>query len=72
MFTTQQSIENKVGQAAGWKELLQAVGFRFEPSTDGLPPAVFFPQSDPNERLSQASASLQAFLGKFMQLSPHR
>ncbi|XP_012934698.1 tetratricopeptide repeat protein 28 [Aplysia californica] len=63
MFTTQQSIENKVGQVAGWKDLLQAVGFRFEPSTGGLPPAVFFPQSDPNERLTQASASLQAFLG---------
>ncbi|KAH9502425.1 Tetratricopeptide repeat protein 28 [Bulinus truncatus] len=63
MFTTQQSIENKVGQVAGWKELLQAVGFRFEPSTGGLPPAVFFPQSDPSDRLTQTSASLQAFLG---------
>ncbi|KAI8783209.1 tetratricopeptide repeat protein 28, partial [Biomphalaria glabrata] len=63
MFTTQQSIENKVGQVAGWKDLLQAVGFRFEPSTGGLPPAVFFPQSDPSDRLTQASASLQAFLG---------
>ncbi|CAG5117419.1 unnamed protein product, partial [Candidula unifasciata] len=63
MFTTQQSIENKVGQVVGWKDLLQAVGFRFEPATDGLPPAVFFPQSDPSERLTQASASLQAFLG---------
>ena len=65
MFTTQQSIENKVGQVAGWKDLLQAVGFRFEPSTGGLPPAVFFPAADPNERLTQASASLQAFLGNF-------
>ncbi|XP_059144707.1 tetratricopeptide repeat protein 28-like [Physella acuta] len=63
MFTTQQSIENKVGQVSGWKDFLQAVGFRFEPSTGGLPPAVFFPQADPNERLTQASASLQAFLG---------
>ncbi|CAL1529180.1 unnamed protein product [Lymnaea stagnalis] len=63
MFTTQQSIENKVGQVAGWKDLLQSVGFRFEPSTGGLQPAVFFPQADPNERLTQASASLQAFLG---------
>ena len=64
MYTTAQSIENKVGGLSGWKDLLQAVGFRFEPSTNGLPPAVFFPQSDPAERLTQASASLQALLGK--------
>ncbi|KAL8575874.1 hypothetical protein ACOMHN_014879 [Nucella lapillus] len=63
MYTTVQSIENKVGAVAGWKELLQAVGFRFEPATAGLPPAVFFPQSDPADRLTQASASLQALLG---------
>lgn len=63
MYTTMQSIENKVGSVPGWKELLQAVGFRFEPATAGLPPAVFFPQSDPADRLTQASASLQALLG---------
>ncbi|XP_076452751.1 uncharacterized protein LOC143288287 isoform X2 [Babylonia areolata] len=63
MYTTVQSIENKVGGVVGWKELLQAVGFRFEPATAGLPPAVFFPQSDPADRLTQASASLQALLG---------
>ena len=68
MYTTAQSIENKVGGLSGWKDLLQAVGFRFEPSTNGLPPAVFFPQSDPAERLTQASASLQALLGMFFQL----
>ncbi|XP_053375846.1 tetratricopeptide repeat protein 28-like isoform X2 [Mercenaria mercenaria] len=63
MYTTAQSIENKVGGLSGWKDLLQAVGFRFEPSLNGLPPAVFFPQSDPGDRLTQASASLQALLG---------
>ncbi|KAH3876722.1 tetratricopeptide repeat protein 28-like isoform X2 [Dreissena polymorpha] len=63
MYTTAQSIENKVGGLNGWKDLLQAVGFRFEPSLNGLPPAVFFPQSDPGDRLTQASASLQALLG---------
>lgn len=63
MYTTAQSIENKVGGISGWKDLLQAVGFRFEPSLNGLPPAVFFPQSDPGDRLTQASASLQALLG---------
>ncbi|WAR03805.1 TTC28-like protein [Mya arenaria] len=63
MYTTSQSIENKVGGLSGWKDLLQAVGFRFEPSLNGLPPAVFFPQSDPADRLTQASASLQALLG---------
>jgi len=64
MYTTSQSIENKVGGVNGWKDLLQAVGFRFEPSLNGLPPAVFFPQSDPGDRLTQASASLQALLGE--------
>lgn len=63
MYTTAQSIENKVAGLNGWKDLLQAVGFRFEPSLNGLPPAVFFPQSDPGDRLTQASASLQALLG---------
>ncbi|XP_069136443.1 tetratricopeptide repeat protein 28-like isoform X1 [Argopecten irradians] len=63
MYTTSQSIENKVGAIPGWKDLLQAVGFRFESANNGLPPAVFFPQTDPGDRLTQASASLQALLG---------
>ncbi|XP_071094218.1 tetratricopeptide repeat protein 28-like [Haliotis cracherodii] len=63
MYTTYQSIENKVGGVHGWKDLLQAVGFRFEPAGNGLPPAVFFPQSDTGDRLAQASANLQALLG---------
>lgn len=63
MYTTQKSIENKVGQASGWKELLMSVGFRFEPAANGIPTSVFFPQSDPEERLTQCSASLQALLG---------
>jgi hypothetical protein len=66
MYTSQKSIENKVGGGGsidGWKDLLMAVGFRFEPAANGIPAAVFFPQSDPGERLTQASASLQALLG---------
>ncbi|KAK2714191.1 hypothetical protein QYM36_008675, partial [Artemia franciscana] len=63
MYTTQRSIENKVGPVLGWKEILISVGFRFEPATNNIPAAVFFPQSDPGERLSQCSASLQALLG---------
>ncbi|XP_054281377.1 tetratricopeptide repeat protein 28 [Macrosteles quadrilineatus] len=63
MYTTQKSIENKVGHVNGWKELLQSVGFRFEPAANGIPSSVFFPQSDPEERLTQCSASLQALLG---------
>lgn len=65
MYTTCQSIENKVGGIPGWKDLLQAVGFRFEAARNGLPPAVFFPQTDPGDRLTQASASLQALLGVY-------
>lgn len=64
MYTTQKSIENKVGHASGWKDLLMSVGFRFEPAANGIPSSVFFPQSDPDERLTQCSASLQALLGE--------
>ncbi|XP_071443187.1 tetratricopeptide repeat protein 28, partial [Hetaerina americana] len=69
MYTTQKSIENKVSGATGgtgpngWRELLMSVGFRFEPAANGIPSSVFFPQSDPDERLTQCSASLQALLG---------
>lgn len=63
MYTTFTSIENKVGGIAGWRDLLKAVGFRFEARQNDLPPAVFFPQSDPGDRLAQASSSLQALLG---------
>ncbi|XP_057668084.1 tetratricopeptide repeat protein 28 isoform X2 [Diorhabda carinulata] len=63
MYTTQKSIENKVGSVGGWKELLMSVGFRFEPASNGIPSSVFFPQSDLDERLTQCSASLQALLG---------
>ncbi|XP_037935520.1 tetratricopeptide repeat protein 28 [Teleopsis dalmanni] len=62
MYTTQKSIENKAGTITGWKDLLMAVGFRFEPAANGIPSSVFFPQADPEERLSQCSASLQALL----------
>lgn len=64
MYTMYQSIENKVGQINGWKDLLHSVGFRFESAANGLPVAVFFPQTDPGDRLTRASASLQALLGK--------
>lgn len=46
MYTTQKSIENKVGNTTGWKDVLMSVGFRFEPASNGLPAAVFFPQCD--------------------------
>ena len=44
MYTSQKSIENKVGDTEGWKDLLMSVGFRFEPAANGIPSAVFFPQ----------------------------
>ena len=43
MYTSQKSIENKVGTISGWKDLLMSVGFRFEPAANGIPSAVFFP-----------------------------
>ncbi len=64
MYTSQKSIDNKVGAGVqGWRDLLISVGFRLEPGANGVPASVFFPQSDPGERLTQASASLQALLG---------
>ena len=65
MYTTQSSIENKVGDINGWIDLLKSVGFQFECSQNGLPPSVFFPTSDPGDRLTQCSASLQALLGAY-------
>lgn len=72
MYTTQKSIENKVGNVSGWKDLLMSVGFRFEPAANGIPSSVFFPQSDPGERLTQCSASLQALLGESPKASRSR
>nr|XP_044988272.1 tetratricopeptide repeat protein 28 isoform X3 [Jaculus jaculus] len=63
MYTSQQSVENKVGGIPGWQALLTAVGFRLDPPASGLPAAVFFPTSDPGERLQQCSSALQALLG---------
>ncbi|KAM4720528.1 tetratricopeptide repeat protein 28 isoform 1-T1 [Anableps anableps] len=65
MYTSQQSVENKVGGVPGWQALLSAVGFRLEVSGcgTGLPAAVFFPTSDPGDRLQQCSTTLQSLLG---------
>ncbi|XP_038619156.1 tetratricopeptide repeat protein 28 [Tachyglossus aculeatus] len=63
MYTSQQSVENKVGGIPGWQALLTAVGFRLDPPTSGLPAAVFFPTSDPGERLQQCSTTIQSLLG---------
>ncbi|XP_076139979.1 tetratricopeptide repeat protein 28-like [Alosa pseudoharengus] len=63
MYTSQQSVENKVGGVPGWQNLLMAVGFRLDLAGTGLPAAVFFPTADPGERLQQCSATLQSLLG---------
>ncbi|XP_043924235.1 tetratricopeptide repeat protein 28 isoform X2 [Protopterus annectens] len=63
MYTSQQSVENKVGGVPGWQALLTAVGFRLDTQASGLPAAVFFPTSDPGDRLQQCSTTLQCLLG---------
>ncbi|XP_075755027.1 tetratricopeptide repeat protein 28 isoform X4 [Pelodiscus sinensis] len=63
MYTSQQSVENKVGGIPGWQALLTAVGFRLDPPASGLPAAVFFPTADPGERLQQCSTTIQSLLG---------
>ncbi|XP_051972633.1 tetratricopeptide repeat protein 28-like isoform X3 [Xyrauchen texanus] len=63
MYTSQQSVENKVGGVPGWQTLLTAVGFRLDSAGTGLPAAVFFPTTDPGDRLQQCSTTLQSLLG---------
>ncbi|XP_062372772.1 tetratricopeptide repeat protein 28-like [Sardina pilchardus] len=63
MYTSQQSVENKVGGVPGWQALLSAVGFRLDQAATGIPAAVFFPTADPGDRLQQCSATLQSLLG---------
>lgn len=64
MYTSQQSVENKVGGVPGWQALLTAVGFRLDSVGTGMPCAVFFPTADPGDRLQQCSTTLQSLLGK--------
>ncbi|KAF1389747.1 hypothetical protein PFLUV_G00076720 [Perca fluviatilis] len=63
MYTSQQSVENKVGGVPGWQALLTAVGFRLDSVGSGMPAAVFFPTADPGDRLQQCSTTLQSLLG---------
>ncbi|KAK6322674.1 hypothetical protein J4Q44_G00074660 [Coregonus suidteri] len=65
MYTSQQSVENKVGGVPGWQALLSAVGFRLDCSGTGssLPAAVFFPTADLGDRLQLCSTTLQSLLG---------
>ncbi len=63
MYTSQQSVENKVGGVPGWQALLTAVGFRLDSAGTGITAAVFFPTADPGDRLQQCSTTLQSLLG---------
>uniref|UniRef100_A0A3Q2XB06 Tetratricopeptide repeat protein 28 n=1 Tax=Hippocampus comes TaxID=109280 RepID=A0A3Q2XB06_HIPCM len=63
MYTSQQSVENKVGGVPGWQALLTAVGFRLDSAGTGIPAAVFFPTADPGDKLQQCSTTLQSLLG---------
>ncbi|XP_049593440.1 tetratricopeptide repeat protein 28 isoform X2 [Syngnathus scovelli] len=63
LYTSQQSVDDKVGGVPGWRPLLAAVGFRLDAGGSGRPAAVFFPTSDPGERLQRCSLTMQALLG---------
>lgn len=71
MYTSQQSVENKVGGVPGWQALLTAVGFRLDSAGTGIPAAVFFPTADPGDRLQQCSTTLQSLLGMHMRHALH-
>lgn len=68
MYTSQQSVENKVGGVPGWQALLTAVGFRLDSVGTGMPSAVFFPTADPGDRLQQCSTTLQSLLGMHLRV----
>ncbi|XP_077353544.1 tetratricopeptide repeat protein 28 isoform X2 [Festucalex cinctus] len=63
MYTAQHSVHNKVGGVPGWRSLLSSLGFRLDVAGCGLPAAVFFPTSDPGQRLQRCSLAMQALLG---------
>lgn len=64
------SVLRQVGGVPGWQALLSAVGFRldFSGSSSALPAAVFFPTSDPGDRLQQCSTTLQSLLGSLQKV----
>ena len=64
LYTAESSIEKKVGDVIGWREMLGSMGFRFEKAHGGLPDCVFFPGHDSLETLNRCSNTLYAFLGK--------
>lgn len=69
MYTSEQSIRNKVGpEVSGWPDLLCAVGFRKDSPASPCPSvaevAVYFPSSDPNGSLTKGSRVLQVLLCK--------
>lgn len=72
MYTSQQSVENKVGGVPGWQALLTAVGFRLDSAGPGIPAAVFFPTADPGDRLQQCSTTLQSLLGMHLRRALYR
>lgn len=72
MYTSQQSVENKVGGVPGWQALLTAVGFRLDSAGPGIPAAVFFPTADPGDRLQQCSTTLQSLLGMHLRPALYR
>ncbi len=56
----EEAEEEEEGAGAEWRSLLQAVGFRFDAQESEE--VVFFPSTDPANRLAQCSACLQAQL----------
>lgn len=68
MYTAEASIENKLCDAQGWRDVLMAAGFRFRKAAKNLPDAVFFPLKDEKGKLRQAGDILRSLLGKLRQV----
>ena len=64
MYTAEASVANKLGDAQGWRDVLQSAGFRLRKAAKSLPDAIFFPLKDDKGKLRQCGDILRALLGK--------
>ena len=63
MYTAESSIEAKLCETQGWRDVLTAAGFRFRKAAKNLPDAVFFPLKDEKGKLRQCGDILRSLLG---------
>lgn len=63
MYTAEASIEAKLSDVSGWRDVFTAAGFRFRKAAKDLPDAMFFPLKDEKGKLRQCGDILRSLLG---------